>query len=72
MLERELEKNLDPPKKDIVSILKKKNPTPVNREALQNNSVRTSYSELETAGATGSLRRNRPPGDHQRECCVVL
>lgn len=71
MLERELDKALNPEKKDIVSILRNKKPTPVKLDTLQKNSE-NSYTEFETAGSSGSLRRNRPPGGAPRECCVVL
>ncbi|XP_011409906.2 PREDICTED: protein phosphatase 1 regulatory subunit 16A-like [Amphimedon queenslandica] len=72
MLERELEKALNPEKKDIVSILRNKKPTPVKLDTLQKNSEH-SYTEFETAGSSGSLRKNRPSGGGASgECCVVL
>ena len=71
MLEREIDKALNAEKKDIVSILRNKKPTPVKLDTLQKNSE-NSYTEFQSPGSSGSLRRNRPPGGAPRECCIVL
>lgn len=65
MLEREVESQLNE-RKEVVSILKNKNPTPVKKDSLLR------LEEEVEPGEGSHNRRNGQPSNFNKDCCIIL